>query len=89
MEVIHVIKNNLTTAQKYMSDYMALLEDLIRVNKRPVLARKGRVSAEQAKEHALDELMKFKERRLSPAEEDYMETIRALNAKAKKGIGKK
>jgi len=24
-----------------------------------------------------------------PAEEDYMETIRALNAKAKKGIGKK
>lgn len=25
----------------YMSDYMALLEDLIRVNKRPVLAGKG------------------------------------------------
>ena len=73
----------------YMSDYMALLEDLIRVNKRPVLAGKGQVSAEQAKEHALDELKKFKERRLSPAEEDYMETIRALNAKAKKGIGKK
>lgn len=73
----------------YMSDYMALLEDLIRVNKRPVLAGKGQVSAEQAKEHALDELKKFKERRLSPAEEDYMETIRALNEKAKKGIGKK
>ena len=36
-----------------------------------------------------DELKKFKERRLSPAEEDYMETIRALNAKAKKGIGNK
>ena len=31
-------------------DYMALLEDLIRVNKRPVLAGKGKVSAEQAKE---------------------------------------
>ena len=73
----------------YMSDYMALLEDLIRVNKRPVLAGKGQVSSEQAKEHALDELKKFKERRLSPAEEDYMETIRTLNAKAKKGIGKK
>ncbi len=73
----------------YMSDYMALLEDLIRVNRRPVLTGKGQVSAEQAKEHALDELKKFKERRLSPAEEDYMETIRALNEKAKKGIGKK
>ena len=34
----------------YMSDYMALLEDLIRVNKRPVLAGKGKVLAEQAKE---------------------------------------
>lgn len=72
----------------YMSDYMALLEDLIRVNKRPVLAGKGRVSAEQAKEHALDELKKFKERRLSPAEEDYMEAIRELNQKAKKGVKK-
>ena len=72
----------------YMSDYMALLEDLIRVNKRPVLAGKGKVSAEQAKEHALDELKKFKDRRLSPAEEDYMEAIRELNQKAKKGIKK-
>ena len=72
-----------------MSYYMALLEYFIRVNKRPVLAGKGQVSAEAAKEHALDELKKFKERRLSPAEEDYMETIRALNEKAKKGIGKK
>ena len=72
----------------YMSDYMALLEDLIRVNKRPVLAGTRKVSAEQAKEYALDELKKFKECRLSPAEEDYMETIRELNQKAKKGIKK-
>ena len=72
----------------YMSDYMSLLEDLIRVNKRPVLAGKGKVSAEQAKEHALDELKKFKDRRLSPAEEDYMEAIRELNQKAKKGVKK-
>lgn len=67
----------------YMADYMTLLEDLIRVNKRPVLDGKGHVSANQAKSHALGELKKFKERRLSPAEEDYMETIRALNQKAK------
>ena len=72
----------------YMADYMALLEDLITVNKRPVLAGKGKVSAEQAKEHALDELKKFKDRRLSPAEEDYMETIRELSQKAKRGIKK-
>ncbi len=36
----------------------------------------------------LDELKKFKERRLSPAEEDYMEAIRELNQKAKKGVKK-
>ena len=72
----------------YMSDYMKLLEDLIRVNKRPVLAGKGKVSAEQAKGHALDELKKFKDRRLSPAEEDYMEAIRELNQKANRGIKK-
>lgn len=53
------------------------------IHKRPVLDGKGKVSAEQAKAHALGELKKFKERRLSPAEEDYMETIKALNQKAK------
>ena len=72
----------------YMADYMTLLEDLIKVNKRPVLAGKGKVSAEQAKAHAMEELKKFKERRLSPAEEDYMETIKALNQKAKENTKK-
>ena len=72
----------------YVADYMTLLEDLIKVNKRPVLAGKGKVSAEQAKAHALEELKKFKERRLSPAEEDYMETIKALNQKAKENTKK-
>lgn len=72
----------------YMADYMTLLEDLIKVNKRPVLAGKGKVSAEQAKAHALEELKKFKERRLSPAEEDYMETIKVLNQKAKENAKK-
>ena len=43
---------------------------------------------EQSKEHALDELKKFKDRRLSPAEEDYMEAIKELNLKAKNGIKK-
>jgi len=70
----------------YMSDYMKLLEDLIRVNKRPVLEGKGHVSADDAKAHALGELKKFKERRLSPAEEDYMEAIRELNKEAKKHL---
>ena len=65
---------------------MTLMEDLIRVNKRPVLEGKGHVSADDAKAHALGELKKFKERRLSPAEEDYMETIRELNKEAKKHL---
>jgi len=36
----------------------------------------------------LEELKKFKERRLSPAEEDYMETIKVLNQKAKENTKK-
>lgn len=49
---------------QYMSDDMTLLEDLICVNICPILAGKRQVSAEQAKNHALDELRKFKARQL-------------------------
>ena len=55
---------------KYMSDDMALLEDLICVNICPILAGKRQVSAEQAKNHALDELRKFKARQLFLVPED-------------------
>ena len=47
---------------------------------------KGFTLDDDAKAHALGELKKFKERRLSPAEEDYMETIRELNKEAKKHL---
>ena len=68
----------------YMKDYLDLLDNLIRANDRPVLEGKGKVSFEAAKEYAENEYKKYKQRTLSPAEEDYMETIRALNATAKK-----
>ncbi len=45
---------------------------------------KGKISFEAAKEYAENEYKKYKQCTLSPAEEDYMETIRALNATAKK-----
>ena len=68
----------------YMKDYLDLLDNLIRANDRPVLEGKGKVSFEAAKEYAENEYKKYKQRTLSPVEEDYMETIRALNAAAKK-----
>ena len=67
----------------YMKDYLDLLDNLIRANNRPVLEGKGTVSYEQAKEYAEAEYKKYKERTLSPVEEDYLETIKALNTKAK------
>ena len=70
----------------YMSDYMELLENLINVNHRPLLQGKGTKSMKQAKEYALSELKKYRAKTLSPAEEDYMETIRTLNQQAKKAL---
>lgn len=67
----------------FMKDYLDLLDNLIRANDRPVLEGKGKISFEAAKEYAESEYKKYKQRTLSPAEEDYMETIRALNAVAK------
>lgn len=67
----------------YMRDYLDLLDNLLRANNRPVLDGKGKISFEAAKEYAENEYKKYKQRTLSPAEEDYMETIKALNAKAK------
>ncbi len=72
----------------YMKDYLDLLDNLIRANGRPVLDGKGKISFDAAKEYAESEYKKYKQRTLSPAEEDYMETIRALNAAAKKNVNK-
>lgn len=72
----------------YMKDYLDLLDNLIRANDRPVLEGKGKISFEAAKEYAESEYKKYKQRTLSPAEEDYMETIRALNAAAKKNANR-
>lgn len=65
------------------SSRVDLLDNLIRANDRPVLEGKGKISFEAAKEYAESEYKKYKQRTLSPAEEDYMETICALNAAAK------
>ncbi|MGN1158457.1 MAG: DegT/DnrJ/EryC1/StrS family aminotransferase [Agathobacter sp.] len=53
-----------------MSDDMSLLEKLICLNTYQIQTGKGQVPAEQAKEHALDELKKFKARQLFLVPED-------------------
>ncbi|MDY2942262.1 MAG: RhuM family protein [Paludibacteraceae bacterium] len=67
----------------YMKDYLALLDDLIRVNKRPILEGKGKVSYEQAKQYAEKQYNLYINRTLSSAEEDYMKTIREIEHAAK------
>ncbi len=49
----------------------------------PRVGGQRKISFEQAKEFAENEYKKYKERTLSPAEEDYIETIKALSAQAK------
>lgn len=73
----------------YMSDYVAQLDALLSSGKRKLLDHPGRISHAQAMEKAEAEYRKYQEATLSPVEEAYLETIRALNADAKKGAKQK
>ena len=68
----------------YMSDYVEQLDNLLSATGEPVLAGAGTVSHKQAVEKARDEYRKYQVQTLSPVEESYLDTIRALGQTAKK-----
>ena len=67
----------------YMSDYVQQLDLVLSVGNRPLLEGSGSVSHAQAIEKATNEYRKWQANTLSPVEQEYMATIKALAADTK------
>ena len=68
----------------YMSDYVRQLDTILSSTGEALLNGPGTVSHQQALDKAREEYRKFQIRELSPVEHAYLDTIKALNAKAAK-----
>ena len=67
----------------YMSDYVQQLDSVLSVGNRPLLEGAGSVSHAQAIEKATAEYRKWQTNTLSPVEQEYMRTIKAIAAATK------
>ena len=67
----------------YMDDYVRQLDTILSSTGEALLNGPGSVSHQQAMDKARKEYRKFQVRELSPVERAYLDTIKALNAKAK------
>ena len=67
----------------YMDDYVRQLDTILSSTGEALLNGSGSVSHQQAMDKAREEYRKFQVRELSPVERAYLDTIKALNAKAK------
>lgn len=67
----------------YMSDYVQQLDSVLSVGNRPLLEGTGSVSHAQAIEKATAEYRKWQTNTLSPVEQEYMRTIKAIAADTK------
>ena len=70
----------------YMNDWLAKLDDFLKMSGRDVLSHAGKISAEVAKLKANTEYDKFKERtknELSPVEQHFLASIEAAQKKLK------
>ncbi len=72
----------------YMSDYVEQLDSVLASGNRKLLQDGGKVSHAQAITKAKDEYRKYQKKTLSPVEEAYIDTIKALAKEAKKNSGK-
>ncbi len=69
----------------YMSDYVEQLDRILSGTGKEILDGAGSVSHKQALEKAEKEYQKYIQKNLSPVEQAYLETIRALEKEAKAG----
>ncbi len=69
----------------YMSDYVEQLDRILSGTGKEILEGAGSVSHKQALEKAEKEYQKYIQKNLSPVEKAYLETITALEKKAKTG----
>lgn len=68
----------------YMKDYIQQLDNILSSMSKKKLVGSGSVSHTQALEKAREEYKKYRIKTLSPVEEDYLHTIKALEKEAKK-----
>ncbi len=69
----------------YMSDYVTQLDNILFSTGEKLLTDAGRISHQQAMEKAKAEYRKYQVKTISPVEQAYLDTIKALQKKAKKG----
>ena len=69
----------------YMSDYVENLDRILASTGEALLTDAGKISHAQAIEKAKAEYKKYQVQSLSPVEEDYLQTIRAIEKAAKEG----
>ena len=67
----------------HMSDYVDHLDRVLSVTGRPVLQFAGKISHQQAMDKAKKEYRDYQKNTLSPVEEDYLQTIKALEQEVK------
>ena len=72
----------------YMSDYVENLDRILSSTGEALLTDAGKISHTQAIEKAKAEYRKYQAQNLSPVEEEYLKTIRAIEKTAKKGDAK-
>lgn len=71
----------------YMSDYVEILDNILRATGEDLLEDSGKISHKVAMQKALSEYMKYQNENLSPVEEDYLLEIKNIEKIAKK-LGK-
>lgn len=71
------------------NDYVRQLDNILLANGEGLQTDGGSVSHEEAMEKALAEYRKFQVKTLSPVEQAYLESIKDIQQKAKRGGTKK
>jgi len=71
----------------YMGDYIKQLDNILTTTGEQLLQNAGSISHEQALDKAKEEYKKFQAKTLSPVEQAYLETIKAVQKKIKKKGG--
>jgi hypothetical protein len=84
-----VVKESLTTAAEgmYMRDWIAKLEDFLRISGREILTHAGRISHEQAAQKAELEFERHRELQInqpSAAEQDFEKAVKQIESEAAK-----
>ena len=67
----------------YMKDWLATIDDYLKMTRRDILTTKGRVTYKQAIDKAHEEYEKYRKKQdelLSPVEQHFIESIRELEA---------